>query len=77
MLVLQRKAGQGIKIGEDIQVVVLSVHGEHVRLGITAPRHVRVLRYELLQDVQAENEAAAAAATATAPPAGPWLTLRR
>ncbi len=63
MLVLQRKAGQGIKIGEDVEVVVLAVSGDHVRLGIEAPRSIRVLRYELLEDVQAENQRAAATAT--------------
>ncbi len=65
MLVLQRKAGQGIAIGENVRVVVLSVSGDHVRLGIEAPRDIRVLRLELVEDVQAENARAAEATTST------------
>ena len=60
MLVLQRRIGQSIKIGDEIEVVVLEVSGDHVRLGIEAPREVRVLRNELLEAVQAENRRAAA-----------------
>lgn len=75
MLVLQRKAGQAIQIGEDIRIVVLAVSGEQVRLGIEAPRHVRVLRDELIEDVRAENERAAAAVSAVSS-GGPWLGLR-
>jgi carbon storage regulator len=61
MLVLSRKAEQRIRIGDDIEVTVLAVEGDHVKLGICAPRHITVLRHELLEDVQAENRRAAAA----------------
>ena len=61
MLVLQRKVGQSIKIGDAIEVVVLEVSGDHVRLGIDAPRDIRVLRNELLEELTQENRHAAAA----------------
>ena len=63
MLVLTRKVDQRILIGADVEVVVLSIDGDHVRLGIQAPRQIPVLRYELIQDVQEENRRAAAAAS--------------
>ena len=47
MLVLSRKLNQEIMIGENVKVTVLKVRGNTVRLGIEAPRHVRVLRGEL------------------------------
>ncbi|MBS0263327.1 MAG: carbon storage regulator [Planctomycetes bacterium] len=53
MLVLTRKAGQEICIGEDIYVKVISIQGNKVRLGITAPRNVALQRQELSQ-VRAE-----------------------
>jgi len=48
MLILTRKAGETITIGEDIQIKVLSVQGGKVRLGIDAPREVSVNREEVL-----------------------------
>lgn len=62
MLVLARRPGQTIRIGDDLEVVVVSVRGDQVRLGIRAPRHVAVLRGELHQQVSEENRAAARAA---------------
>ncbi|HEU5317864.1 MAG TPA: carbon storage regulator [Chloroflexota bacterium] len=56
---LQRKTGQVIHIGDDVEVVVLSVSGDQVRLGIEAPRAVRVLRGELLGAIEEENRLAA------------------
>ena len=47
MLVLTRKPGQSIMIGDGVEVQVLSVAGEKVRLGITAPRHVSIFRHEV------------------------------
>ncbi len=47
MLVLTRKTHQSIMIGDDIEIVVTSVKGEQVRLGITAPREVPVHRREI------------------------------
>lgn len=47
MLVLSRKADQRLLIGDDIEVVVVEVLGNRVKLGVIAPPHVRVLRDEL------------------------------
>jgi carbon storage regulator CsrA len=47
MLVLSRKSGQKLQIGDNITVTVLEVHGNVIRLGIEAPRDVRILRGEL------------------------------
>ena len=58
MLVLTRRAGESIVIGDDVRVVVLDVRGETVRLGIEAPRSVQVHRAEIYAEVQAANAAA-------------------
>ncbi len=60
MLVLTRKSNQSIMIGDNIEVSVLSVLGEKVRLGITAPREVPVFRKEVFIEIQAQNIEAAA-----------------
>jgi carbon storage regulator len=56
MLVLTRKANQSIMIGEDIEISVLSVLGEKVRLGIEAPRNVPVFRKEVYLEIKAQGE---------------------
>jgi carbon storage regulator len=61
MLVLQRRVGQGLRIGDAIEIVVLEVSGDSVRLGIDAPREIRVLRHELLEELGRENRRAAEA----------------
>lgn len=58
MLVLTRKLNQSIVINDSIEVVVLEVRGEQVRLGIKAPRDVAVHRKEIFDQIQAENESA-------------------
>lgn len=55
MLVLTRKSNQSIMIGDDVEVSVLSIMGEKVRLGITAPRDVPVFRKEVYLEIQAER----------------------
>jgi len=55
MLVLTRKVNQSIIIGEGIEIVVLEVRGEQVRLGIRAPRNVAVHRKEVYEQIQTEN----------------------
>ena len=64
MLVLTRKANQSIMIGDGIEVSVLSVVGEKVRLGIQAPRDVPVFRKEVFLEIQAQNVEAAGASKA-------------
>jgi len=60
MLVLTRKPGQSIIIGDGIEVQVLSTAGEKVRLGITAPREVGIFRNEVHERIEGESAAAAA-----------------
>ena len=58
MLVLTRRAGESIVIGDDVRVVVLDARGDTVRLGIEAPRSIQVHRAEVYAEVQAANAAA-------------------
>jgi carbon storage regulator len=55
MLVLTRKPGQSIMIGDGVEVQVLSVAGEKVRLGITAPRDVSIFRNEVYDRIERES----------------------
>ena len=59
MLVLTRKSNQSIMIGDDIEVSVLAIMGEKVRIGIQAPRDVPVFRREVYLEIQAETAAEA------------------
>lgn len=59
MLILARREGEAIRIGSEIVVTVLEVDGERVKLGVTAPRHISVLRQELCEAITQENRAAA------------------
>jgi carbon storage regulator len=61
MLVLTRKKKQSLMLGEDIEIQVLEVNGEQVRLGIKAPRSLKVYRREIYDEIHAENQAAAQA----------------
>ena len=65
MLILSRRAGESVTIGNEIKVRVVSVSGNQVRLGIEAPREIRVLREEILRAIEDENRAAANAASST------------
>lgn len=58
MLILQRKAGESLVIGEDITVRVVSVDGVRVRLAITAPEDVSILRSELITAANANRDSA-------------------
>ncbi|MGG3998892.1 carbon storage regulator CsrA [Anoxybacillus kestanbolensis] len=61
MLVLTRKIKEAIHIGDDIEVVVLAIDGDQVKLGIRAPKHIDVHRKEIYLAIQAENNAASLA----------------
>lgn len=61
MLVLSRRVGERLMIGDDIVVTVIEVRGDGVRLGIDAPRSVAVHRAEVLEAVTAANVAASTA----------------
>ncbi|MGA9747324.1 MAG: carbon storage regulator CsrA [Nocardioides sp.] len=59
MLVLSRRLGESIVIGDDVVITVLEVRGDVVRIGVDAPRSVAVRRQELLEEVAATNRQAA------------------
>jgi len=58
MLVLKRKIGETVMIGDHIEVQVLDVDGDSVKLGFTAPKQVQILRKELHAGIASENEQA-------------------
>jgi len=61
MLILSRNEGDVIHIGDGVRIVVLSCDRKGVRLGIDAPRDVRILRGEIMVDIELENQRAMAA----------------
>ncbi|PQZ96463.1 carbon storage regulator [Arthrobacter sp. MYb227] len=64
MLVLTRKVGEKILIGEDIVLTILEVRGDSIKVGIDAPRDVKIQRAEMVAAVTEANQEAAAAASA-------------
>ena len=64
MLVLSRRLGESLVIGDDIVISVLEVRGDVVRIGVDAPRSVQVRRKELVEEVAASNRSAASPAPA-------------
>lgn len=67
MLMITRKIGERIVLGDDVIVAVMEIRGQTVRLGIEAPRSLPVYREEIWAEVKKENEAAASAAGAALP----------
>ncbi len=59
MLVLTRKLQEVIKIGEDIELTVLSIDGDQVKIGISAPKHIEIHRKEVFLSIKQENYQAA------------------
>ncbi|MDQ8734020.1 carbon storage regulator CsrA [Paenibacillus sp. LHD-38] len=59
MLVLSRKSNESIMIGGNVEIIVLGVEGDNVKLGIRAPKEVDIYRKEIYIAIQAENLAAA------------------
>jgi carbon storage regulator len=59
MLILSRRPGESLTIGDNITITVVSINGNQIRLGINAPREVRVLRDEIYKAISDENQAAA------------------
>jgi carbon storage regulator len=59
MLVLSRRAGESVVLGDDVVVTILEVRGDVVRVGIDAPRSVKVHRAELLAQLEETNRQAA------------------
>ncbi len=69
MLILTRKSDESIVIGDSIEISVLEIRGDQVKLGVNAPRDVKVYRREVFDAILAENRAAASSA-AELPPMG-------
>ena len=61
MLVLTRKLGETIRIGDTITVKIVDLDGRHVKLGIEAPKSIAVNREEIYERIQRENRAASSA----------------
>jgi carbon storage regulator len=61
MLILSRKVGERVAIGDDVVITILDVKGSQVRLGIEAPAHTSVHRQEIYERIQEENRQAAQA----------------
>lgn len=58
MLILSRKTDQQIKIGDDITITIIEVRGEQVKIGVEAPKSVKVFRQEVFSAIKSENNAA-------------------
>lgn len=61
MLLLTRKLGENIRIGDDVKITIVEVKGNHVKLGIEAPPSVKVHREEIYERIQEEHRRKAAA----------------
>ena len=56
MLVLSRNKNESIMVGDDIEIVIVDVRGDKVRIGVTAPKHVPVHRKEVYEAIQREKD---------------------
>lgn len=75
MLILARKIGQQIVIAGDIEITVVEVRGDQVRLGINAPRNIAVHRKELLDQITSENIEAAISAQSDSDGVGDLISM--
>lgn len=60
MLVLTRKPGEALMIGDDIEITIVSVSGDQIKIGIDAPKHVDIHRKEIYIQIGDENKSASA-----------------
>jgi carbon storage regulator len=83
MLILSRKVNEKIMIGDDIAISIIEIKGDQIRVGVDAPRSVKVFRQEVLAEIKAANKAASesgrdlpaldlAAASSSAPMTAPF-----
>ncbi len=84
MLILTRRAGEALRIGDEIEVTVMAVNGSQVRIGINAPRNIAVDREEIAERKRRDREAIAAGAkpgvpkvTLSSMPLGAMASIRR
>lgn len=77
MLVLSRRVNESIQIGTDIEVMVIDVRGDIVRLGITAPQSTQIWRKELWDVIVQENRTAAEAKSESSTPSLPLSTFSK
>ena len=59
MLILSRKVNEKIMIGEDISLTIIEIRGDQVKVGVEAPKSVKVFRQEVFEAIKNENRAAA------------------
>jgi len=59
MLALTRKKGQSIIIGENVEVTIVDIQGDQVKIGIDAPKNILIHRKEIFEEIQRENKKAA------------------
>lgn len=59
MLVLTRKRNQSIMIGDNIELIIVDIKGDQVKIGVKAPRNIAVHRKEVFEEIQLENKKAA------------------
>jgi carbon storage regulator len=55
MLVLTRKKGQSLMIGHDIEISIIDIQGDQVRIGINAPKNITIHRKEIYEEIRKEN----------------------
>jgi carbon storage regulator len=72
MLILSRKINEKIMIGDNISISIIGIKGDQIRIGVDAPRSVKVFRQEVLSEIKAANKAASE--SGTAPPVLPNLS---
>ena len=71
MLVLSRERGETVNIGDEIEVTVIDIRGDKVRLGVSAPRHVTVHRKEVYDAIKRQKESGGGEAGSGPPPESP------